>query len=669
MTGNVFRMEATAGTPGHPGSTRTDSGVGGHVRQLIALAEALTRAAAPDTTASDTANSTGTATTTGSAAGTGAAGGTGPAGGPGAGLVESPLGVDVESLSDVEAVAWAQDLEHLGSILSALQVQVAGDLAGRVLAGRFDGVKTPAELFATALRLDRRAAGRRLRLAGRFLPVRDDLTQVRTPAAQPVAASAFFSGKLSAEQALTASGHIEEAQHLAQGGRITGQEARDLEETLTAHATTLDPDSLTRVGVLAVNLLDPDGQQPTAGELTAKQGITFRQPRKGLVHFEGWATVPQYEIWMAATGSAVNPRPHIELSDINPNGGNNASATAGRGNAANPSNVNSSSNGSNDNTNRISQHKKNNKKNKRNWKHASGGQNNTNGTGGGEVPGQLDLDGLLQGPPPDWALTAAAPPLTPPGHGPTRTGQPEPGPEAPWPHLINGIWVPAPGSGQELPGLDPIDPANTNPVLTDRRTRAQRLLDGMIDCLDLAARTNKLPDNGGLKPQLFISTTEADLQRKTTDGRPGGIAFLPYSGPQPLGLFSTELCDADVTTMLLGNGQEILNVGRTQRFFTKAQRKILIARDKGCSHPGCTRPAYWCDAHHIIPWMDGGETSIENGALLCRAHHIAIHQGLWSIKLTNGTPWYTPAYKLDPTQTPIRNIYHHGLPIATNQTP
>ncbi|MCU6482125.1 DUF222 domain-containing protein, partial [Arthrobacter sp. A2-55] len=343
-------MEATAGTPGHPGSTRTGRGVGGHVRQLIALAEALTRAAASATTAPDTANSTGRATATGSAADMGAAASTGT------GLVESPLGVDVESLSDVEAVAWAQDLEHLGSFLSALQVQVAGDLAGRVRAGRFDEVLTPAELFATALRLDRRAAGRRLRLAGRFLPVRDDLTQVRTPASQPVAASAFFSGKLSAEQALTASGHIEEAQHLAQGGRITGREARDLEETLTAHATTLDPDSLTRVGVLAVNLLDPDGQQPTAGELTAKQGITFRQPRKGLVHFEGWATVPQYEIWMAATGSAVNPRPHIELSDINPNPNTNTNAT--KGNSANP---NSGKSGSNNKTNRINKRKKNNK--------------------------------------------------------------------------------------------------------------------------------------------------------------------------------------------------------------------------------------------------------------------------------------------------------------------
>src|SRR6185312_4028917 len=96
-------MEAATRTPGNPGSTRTGGGVGGHVRQLIALAEALTRAATADS-GPDVPNA-----------------------GPGV-----PLGMDVDSLSDAEAVSWAQELERLGSFLSALQVQVAGDLAARV---------------------------------------------------------------------------------------------------------------------------------------------------------------------------------------------------------------------------------------------------------------------------------------------------------------------------------------------------------------------------------------------------------------------------------------------------------------------------------------------------------------------------------------------------------
>jgi hypothetical protein len=40
-------------------------------------------------------------------------------------------------------------------------------------------------------------------------------------------------------------------------------------------------------------------------------------------------------------------------------------------------------------------------------------------------------------------------------------------------------------------------------------------------------------------------------------------------------------------------------------------------------------PARWCDAHHILPWERGGPTSVENCALLCRRHHVLVHEGGW----------------------------------------
>jgi len=48
-----------------------------------------------------------------------------------------------------------------------------------------------------------------------------------------------------------------------------------------------------------------------------------------------------------------------------------------------------------------------------------------------------------------------------------------------------------------------------------------------------------------------------------------------------------------------------------------AQRKALIVRDGGCIFPGCDRPASWCDAHHIIHWLDSGPTDLWNLCLLC----------------------------------------------------
>src|SRR3546814_15399782 len=54
-------------------------------------------------------------------------------------------------------------------------------------------------------------------------------------------------------------------------------------------------------------------------------------------------------------------------------------------------------------------------------------------------------------------------------------------------------------------------------------------------------------------------------------------------------------------------------------------------------------------AHHIQPWASGGHTSIDNGVLLCRLHHTAIHHGGWQVYLgPDRHPWFIPPY--DPTE-------------------
>ncbi|MGN5735045.1 HNH endonuclease signature motif containing protein, partial [Arthrobacter psychrochitiniphilus] len=75
-----------------------------------------------------------------------------------------------------------------------------------------------------------------------------------------------------------------------------------------------------------------------------------------------------------------------------------------------------------------------------------------------------------------------------------------------------------------------------------------------------------------------------------------------------LNLFAQTLCDPEITTITYSTGQNIINLGRTQRLFTPTQRKALYARDLGCTFPDCTSPATWCEAHHITPWQDGGPT-------------------------------------------------------------
>jgi hypothetical protein len=54
----------------------------------------------------------------------------------------------------------------------------------------------------------------------------------------------------------------------------------------------------------------------------------------------------------------------------------------------------------------------------------------------------------------------------------------------------------------------------------------------------------------------------------------------------------------------------------------------MIVRDGGCVATGCDIPHRWCDAHHILHWIDGGGTDLDNLILLCRRHHTMWHLGI-----------------------------------------
>ncbi len=73
-----------------------------------------------------------------------------------------------------------------------------------------------------------------------------------------------------------------------------------------------------------------------------------------------------------------------------------------------------------------------------------------------------------------------------------------------------------------------------------------------------------------------------------------------------------------------------LNVGRRTRTISPALRRALEARDRGCRFPGCG--LRFTEAHHVIHWADGGETSLGNTVLLCRFHHRLVHEEEWRVE-------------------------------------
>ncbi|MEO6999958.1 MAG: DUF222 domain-containing protein, partial [Terracoccus sp.] len=101
-------------------------------------------------------------------------------------------------------------------------------------------------------------------------------------------------------------------------------------------------------------------------------------------------------------------------------------------------------------------------------------------------------------------------------------------------------------------------------------------------------------------------------------------------------------CDAAIIPVVLGSDSQPLDVGRQERLVTRAMRTALWLRDGGCSFPGCSTPAQWTDAHHVRHWLHGGTTCLGNLALLCRRHHVYVHEKNLTATITaTGVTWNT----------------------------
>ena len=103
---------------------------------------------------------------------------------------------------------------------------------------------------------------------------------------------------------------------------------------------------------------------------------------------------------------------------------------------------------------------------------------------------------------------------------------------------------------------------------------------------------------------------------------------------------------------------EILYCGRTKRLAPPAHRIVLYARDRGCTKPGCTVPAYGTQVHHTKGWVkDHGHTNVNEEVLACPPDNRLAEYG-WTVTITpQGVQWIPPP-ELD-TGQPRTNAYHH----------
>jgi hypothetical protein len=89
-------------------------------------------------------------------------------------------------------------------------------------------------------------------------------------------------------------------------------------------------------------------------------------------------------------------------------------------------------------------------------------------------------------------------------------------------------------------------------------------------------------------------------------------------------------CDSSITRVLFQDSV-VIDVGRSKRTVEGPTKRALRARDGHCRWPGCERPASLSAAHHLVHWIHGGPTDLDNLILLCHRHHRMVHEGGWQL--------------------------------------
>ena len=157
----------------------------------------------------------------------------------------------------------------------------------------------------------------------------------------------------------------------------------------------------------------------------------------------------------------------------------------------------------------------------------------------------------------------------------------------------------------------------------DERDRERRLADALVE-LSHHAMDQATPRQ---RPHLNITATLGTLCLQ-----PGSAAAeLDYGMPVSEVTLNRLACDCAITRHVFGSGSVLVELGREKRVISPQLRKPLEVRDKHCRFPGCSRRASWCEAHHVVSWVRGGATNLDNLVLLCNRHHMQVHEGRWQL--------------------------------------
>jgi hypothetical protein len=185
----------------------------------------------------------------------------------------------------------------------------------------------------------------------------------------------------------------------------------------------------------------------------------------------------------------------------------------------------------------------------------------------------------------------------------------------------------------------------------DTRSCAQRNHDALNAAARALLASGDLGKHNGLPASIIVTTTLRELEAAAGTGLTGGGTLLPMSDVIRLARHAHHyLCIFD-------RGKAI-GLYHSKRLASPGQRIVLYAKDRGCSHPGCSVPGYYCEVHHCMPYATCCTTDVDDLTFGCGGHHPLAEEGWTTRKNKYGDTEWIPPPHLDHGQTRI-NTFHH----------
>ena len=173
--------------------------------------------------------------------------------------------------------------------------------------------------------------------------------------------------------------------------------------------------------------------------------------------------------------------------------------------------------------------------------------------------------------------------------------------------------------GRKINGL-----ARSLKTATETRTMDQLRMDVFLDLLEGTQTGTETSRSGMVDIHVDLKTL---TELSDTPGELAGYGPVIADIARQVAESQT---DSEWRTTVTDNNGQVIHIGITRRRPTTSQKRDIHARYPTCVFPGCLIPATECDIDHTTPWSQGGATSIENNAPLCRHDHVGRHKAGWT---------------------------------------